>query len=73
MPLKVHHTFHVEKLTVVISFAQGTFTPAEVEGLTVEHVFSMRRGDDKPNPLANVPAYVQRGDARLGSDGQSGP
>ncbi|HEX6554088.1 MAG TPA: DUF5724 domain-containing protein [Ktedonobacteraceae bacterium] len=54
----VRRTFHAEKLTAAVSFAQGIFTPAEVEGLSVEHVFFTRSGDDKPVPLASVPPCV---------------
>jgi len=54
----VRRPFYAEKLTAVVSFTQGIFTPAEVEGLTVEHVFFMQRGDYKPIPLASVPPRV---------------
>lgn len=54
----MRRTFHAEKLTAMISFAQGIFTPTEVEGLTVDQVFFVRRGEFKPAPLASVPPCV---------------
>jgi len=54
----VRRTFYAEKLTSAVSFTQGIFTPTEVEGLAVEHVFFTRSGDDKPVPLASVQPRV---------------
>lgn len=54
----VRRTFHAESLTAIVSFAQGIFTPTEVEGLTVDQVFFVQRGEFKPVPLASVPPRV---------------
>jgi Family of unknown function (DUF5724)/Domain of unknown function (DUF4132) len=54
----VRRTFHAEKLTAHVSFVQGNFTPAGVEGLTVDQVFFLRRGESKPVPLASIPPHV---------------
>jgi len=54
----VRCTFHAEGLAATVSFAQGIFTPAEVEGQEVETIFFTRRGEWKPIPLADVPPRV---------------
>ncbi len=51
----VRKTFHEAGLTAHLEFLEGTFTPAEVEGLTIEAVRFVRRGEWKPMPLADVP------------------
>jgi len=51
-------TFHAEKLTAAVTFTQGIFTPSEVEGLTMAHVFFTQQGEYKPMPLAKVPPRV---------------
>jgi hypothetical protein len=51
-------TFHAEKLTAVLSFTYGGFTPSEVEGRTVGDVFFLPRGEYKPLALASVPPRV---------------
>jgi len=54
----VSRTFHAEGLTAAVSFEQGFFTPAEVEGLTIDDVLFVRRGDGRPVPLGEVPPRV---------------
>lgn len=51
----VRRTFHEAGLTARLGFLGGVFTPAEVEGLTVEDVEFVKRGEWKPLPLAEVP------------------
>ncbi|GCE16786.1 hypothetical protein KDK_05860 [Dictyobacter kobayashii] len=54
----VRRTFHAEKLTAIVSFIHGVFTPNEVEGLTVGDVFFLQRDSYKPIALASVPPRV---------------
>ncbi len=51
----VRRTFHDAGLTAGIGFLGGVFTPAEVEGLTIESVQFFRRGEWTPTPLTEVP------------------
>ncbi|HXG11993.1 MAG TPA: DUF5724 domain-containing protein [Gemmataceae bacterium] len=51
----VSRTFHDADLSVHVSFLGGYFTPAEVEGLTIEGVYFTKRGEWKPLPLVKVP------------------
>ena len=54
----VRRTFHAEGLSAAVTFEQGFFTPAEVEGLTLDEVRFTPRGGWKPIPLAQVPPRV---------------
>jgi hypothetical protein len=54
----VRRTFHDAGLTAWVTFLGGYFTPAEVEGLTLEGVSFARRGEDKPLPLGKVPTRL---------------
>ncbi len=54
----VRRTFHAEGLTAWLEFDAGITTPAEVEGLTVEHVGFTRRGEWKPLRLEEVPPRI---------------
>ncbi|GHO85046.1 DUF4132 domain-containing protein [Dictyobacter formicarum] len=54
----VRRTFHAEKLTAIVSFIHGVYTPSEVEGLTVGDVFFHQRDSYKPIALASVPPHV---------------
>lgn len=54
----VRRTFHAEKLTAIVSFIHGVYTPSEVEGLTVGDVFFHQRDNYKPIALASVPPRV---------------
>jgi hypothetical protein len=51
----VSRTFHEQGLTAWLTFEQGAFTPAEVEGLTVEGLWFTRKGETRPIPLPDVP------------------
>ncbi|HEX9118036.1 MAG TPA: DUF5724 domain-containing protein, partial [Anaerolineae bacterium] len=51
-------TFHEQNLTAWLGIANGMWTPAEVEGPTVEGVWFTRRGDRRPLPLEQVPPLV---------------
>ena len=51
----VRRTFHDAGLTAWVEFMGLTFTPADVEGLTLENVHFTRRGDWKPVPLSEIP------------------
>ena len=54
----VRRTFHDAGLTAELGFLGGVFTPAEVEGLTIEDVCFVRRGEWAPLPLAEVPPRI---------------
>lgn len=51
----VFRTFHHEKLVAWIEFMDGFYTPADIEGLTLEKVRFARRGDYEALSLAEVP------------------
>ncbi len=51
-------TFHDEKITAWVSFLEGLFTPAEVEGLTIETVHFAKTGEWRPLNIAGVPSLV---------------
>jgi len=51
----VSRTFHEIGLTAWLTFANPFFTPADVEGLTLEGVFVAKRGEQKVIQLADVP------------------
>jgi hypothetical protein len=51
----VRRTFHDEGIAAWLSFQNGYFTPAEVEGLTMEGIHFSRRGEWKPLPLGQIP------------------
>lgn len=51
----VLRTFHDEGISARLAFLQGFFTPAEVEGLTLDSVSFARRGEWKALPLEQVP------------------
>lgn len=54
----VRRTFHAEKLSAWLHFLNAAYTPAEVEGLTLEGVVFYRVGELFPMPLAEVPPRV---------------
>jgi HEAT repeat protein len=54
----VRRTFHDAGITVAASFLGGWFTPAEVEGLTIEGVSFARVGAREPLPVAKVPPRI---------------
>lgn len=51
----IRRTFHDENISAWLTFIQGFFTPAEVEGLTVEGVWFSNRGEWKPLSLTEIP------------------
>lgn len=54
----VRRTFFHENITAWVEFDYGYTTPAEVEGLTLDHVAFSRRGEWEPLPLEQVPPRV---------------
>ena len=54
----VQKTFHREGISARVGFLQGTFTPAEVEGATLETVVFTKRGEWNFLPLEQVPARI---------------
>jgi hypothetical protein len=50
----VHKTFHELGISARVGFAQGMFTPAEVEGLTIDIVAFTKRGEWAPTPLEKI-------------------
>lgn len=50
----VRRTFHEEGVTVTVDFMGLTFSPADVEGLTVEEVRFTKKGEYRPLPLAEI-------------------
>lgn len=54
----VFRTFHAERLTAWLEFDEAFYTPAEVEGLTLEAVRFSAAGTDEPVKLAAVPARL---------------
>ena len=54
----VFRTFHDEKLVAWIEFMETFYTPAEIEGLTLEKVRFARRGGLAALPLADVPPRI---------------
>ena len=51
----VSRTFHEIGLTVRLGFEEAFFTPADIEGLTLDEVIFTRKGEWKPMPLAEIP------------------
>jgi hypothetical protein len=54
----VSRTFHDERISAHLAFLQAIYTPAEVEGLTLEGVIFTQPGLPKPLQLADVPPRV---------------
>jgi hypothetical protein len=54
----VSRTFHEDGLTVRLGFQEGFFTPAEIEGLTLETVVFTRKGEWTELPLDEIPARL---------------
>ncbi|MCC6241293.1 MAG: DUF4132 domain-containing protein [Gemmatimonadaceae bacterium] len=55
---EVSRTFHAEGLTARVEFQEPFFTPADVEGLTLEDITFTAKGSWDPLPLDRVPARV---------------
>ena len=51
----VQKTFHEVGISARVGFLQDIFTPAEVEGLTIEAVIFTRRGEWEMLPLGKIP------------------
>ena len=51
----VFRVFHDEKIVAWIDFMEGFYTPADVEGLTIEKVRFARRGGETYLPLTELP------------------
>jgi hypothetical protein len=54
----VSRTFHDDGLTVRVGFQEPFFTPADIEGLTLEDVVFTRKGEWTLLPLDSVPARL---------------
>lgn len=55
----VGRTFHKHKLAAYVTFLQGFYTPADVEGLTIEGVVFVEPGRWwQPLPLADIPPLI---------------
>jgi uncharacterized protein DUF5724/uncharacterized protein DUF4132 len=54
----VQKTFHQEGISARVGFLQGAFTPAEVEGVTIEAVVFTKRGEWQALKLEEVPARI---------------
>ncbi len=50
--------FLAEGITATVTLGHGMFTPTEVEGLTIEHVYFRQREREGLLPLADVPPRV---------------
>ena len=54
----VNRTFHSEGLTVRLTFQEAFYTPAEIEGLTLEEVVFTKKGEWESLRLADIPPRV---------------
>jgi hypothetical protein len=54
----VSRTFHEDGITARLAFQEAFFTPAEIEGLTLEEVTFTRKGDWKALGLDQIPARL---------------
>jgi hypothetical protein len=54
----LRRTFHKEGLIALVSFANGYYTPLEVEGLTIDRLNFYKRDEWKPLPLADIPPRI---------------
>jgi Family of unknown function (DUF5724)/Domain of unknown function (DUF4132) len=54
----VRRTFHREGLIATVSFANGYYTPMDVEGLTIDRLNFYKRDDSKSIPLADIPPRI---------------
>ena len=51
----VSRTFHEDGLTARLAFEEAFYTPADVEGLTLDEVIFTRKGEWKEIPLRDIP------------------
>jgi hypothetical protein len=56
--LGVHRTFHKEALTAWLYFQETFYTPADIEGLTLELVSFTKKGDTEELWLRDIPPRV---------------
>lgn len=54
----VSKTLHESRLTAWINFDEAFYSPADIEGLTLQSLHFTRAGDWKPIPLSEVPPKV---------------
>jgi hypothetical protein len=54
----VRRTFHDLGLSAWVTFLEGFYTPADVDGLTLEGLSFTKRDDWKPLPLEDIPPRV---------------
>jgi len=54
----VQKTFHQEGISARVGFLQGAFTPAEVEGLTIEATVFAKRGEWNTLKLEEIPPRI---------------
>jgi hypothetical protein len=54
----VRRTFHQAGIIATVSFANGYYTPMEVEGLTIDRLNFYKRDDSKSIPLADIPPRI---------------
>jgi HEAT repeat protein len=51
----VRKTFHQEGLSAWLNFHEGFYTPADVDGLTIDNVMFSKRGEWEPLALGSIP------------------
>jgi hypothetical protein len=51
----VRKTFHQEGLSAWLNFHEGFYTPADVDGLTIDNVMFSKRGEWQPLSLDSIP------------------
>jgi hypothetical protein len=51
----VRKTFHQEGLSAWLNFHEGFYTPADVDGLTIDNVMFSKRGEWQPLDLDSIP------------------
>jgi hypothetical protein len=54
----VRRTFHQAGLIATVSFANGYYTPMDVEGLTIDRLNFYKRDDSKAIPLNHIPPRI---------------
>jgi hypothetical protein len=54
----VRRTFHQAGIIATVSFANGYYTPMDVEGLTIDRLNFYKRDDSKAIPLTDIPPRI---------------
>ena len=54
----VSRTFHESGITARLGFEEAFFTPADIEGLTLDEVIFTKKGEFKPLALTEIPARL---------------